>query len=58
MKKISIDKSLIVADESDMLEDLILTAYNDAHNKIEAMQEEGMKEATGGVNLGGLKLPF
>ena len=58
MKKISIDKSLIIADESDMLEDLILTAYNDAHNKIETMQEEGMKEATGGVNLGGLKLPF
>lgn len=58
MKKISIDKSLITPEDVDMLEDLILVAYNDAHAKIEAITEEGMKEATGGVNLGGLKLPF
>ena len=58
MKKISIDKSLIVADESDVLEDLIMAAYNDAHQKIEAMQEEGLKEATGGLNFGGLEIPF
>ena len=58
MKKISIDKSLIDADEVDVLEDMIVAAYNDAHAKIEAMQEEGMKEATGGANLGGLKIPF
>ncbi len=58
MKKISIDKSLVVADETDVLEDLIMAAYNDAHTKIEAMQEEGMKEATGGANFGGLKIPF
>lgn len=58
MKKISIDKSLIVTDEADVLEDLIMAAYNDAHNKIDAMQEEGMKEATGGANFGGLKIPF
>ena len=35
-----------------------MAAYNDAHNKIDAMQEEGMKEATGGANFGGLKIPF
>ena len=58
MKKISIDKSLVVADESDILEDLILAAYNETKKKIEAMQEEGMKEATGGLNFGGLKIPF
>lgn len=58
MKKISIDKSLVVADEVDVLEDLIMAAYNDAHNKVDAMQEEGMKEATGGANFGGLKIPF
>jgi DNA-binding YbaB/EbfC family protein len=58
MKSISIDKSLINADESDVLEDLIVAAYNDAHQKIDAMMEEGMKEATGGIGLGGLKLPF
>lgn len=58
MKKISIDKSLAVADEVDVLEDLIMAAYNDAHQKIDAMQDEGMREATGGVNFGGLKIPF
>lgn len=58
MQKISIDKSLLNPEETDILEDLILTAYTDAHNQIEQMQEEGMKEATGGVNFGGLKIPF
>ena len=58
MKKISIDKSLITADDMEMLEDLIMVAYNNAHNKVEELTEESMKTATGGVNLGGLKLPF
>lgn len=58
MKKISIDKSLFSEDDVEMLEDLILVAYNDAHNKVEALAEEGMKAATGGVNLGGLKFPL
>lgn len=57
MKKLSIDKSL-GADDMEMLEDLILVAYNDAHQKVESLTEESMKTATGGVNLGGLKLPF
>ena len=58
MKKISIDKSVVSEDDIEMLEDLILVAYNDAHNKVEALAEEGMKAATGGVNLGGLKFPL
>lgn len=58
IKSLSIDKSLINPDESDVLEDMIIAAYNDAHQKVDAMMEEGMKEATGGVGLGGLKLPF
>lgn len=58
MKKISIDKSLVSADDVEMLEDLIMVAYNDAHGKVEAMSEEGMKNAVGGANLGGLKFPL
>lgn len=58
MKKVSIDKSLVSADDVEMLEDLLLVAFNDAHAKVEALAEEGMKEATGGVNLGGLRLPL
>ena len=58
MKSINIDKSLLAGDDVEILEDLIVAAYNDAHQKIDAMMEEGMKEATNGVGLGGLKLPF
>ena len=58
MKKISLDKSLINADEVDILEDLIVAAHNDAKNKVENMMNEGMKSVTGGMNIPGLKLPF
>lgn len=58
MKKIELDKSLVIADEADILEDLILAAHNDAKNKVEAMMSEGMKDVTGGMNIPGLKLPF
>lgn len=57
-KKISIDKSLMVADEVDILEDLIVAAMNDAYAKAEKMKEDSIKEITGGLNLGGMKLPF
>ncbi len=58
MKKIELDKSLVIADEADILEDLILAAHNDAKNKVETMMSEGMKDVTGGMNIPGLKLPF
>lgn len=57
-KKIEIDKSLINPDEVDILEDLIVAACNDAQAKAEEMMGEGLKDVTGGLNLGGLKLPF
>lgn len=57
-KKINIDKSLVVADEVDILEDLLVAALNDAHSKAEKMKEDSIKEITGGLNLGGMKLPF
>ena len=46
MKKISIDKSL-ASDDVEMLEDLIMVAYNNAHSQVEALAEANMKEATG-----------
>lgn len=57
-KKITIDKSLMVPEETDILEDLLVAALNDAHAKADKLMENGMKEVTGGLNLGGLKLPF
>ena len=58
MKKLEIDKSLINAEESDILEDLIVAAYNDAKSKVDTLMSESFKTATGGLNLGGIKLPF
>ena len=57
-KKVEIDKSLLNPDEVDILEDLVVAACNDAQNKAENMMSEGLKDVTGRLNLGGLKLPF
>ena len=57
-KKVEIDKSLGNPEETDILEDLLLAAFNDAQGKVDAMMSDGMKDITGGLNLGGLKLPF
>ena len=58
MKKISLDKSLVNADESDILEDLIMAAYNDAKTKVDANLNSAISNVTGGLNIPGLKLPF
>ena len=58
MKKVTIDTSLVVADETDILEDLITAAYNDAKAKVAAKMQNSVSDMTGGLNLGGLKLPF
>ncbi len=57
-QKAEIDKSLLNCDDLDILEDLIVAAINDAQNKVEKMANDGMKSATGGLDLGGMKLPF
>ncbi len=57
-KKVEIDKSLVNAEEKDILEDLIVAAFNDAQGKVDNMMSDGMKDITGGLNLGGLKFPF
>ncbi len=58
MKKINLDKSLIDPEETEVLEDLIVAAYNDAKAKVDAKMQDSMNAMTGGMNLGGLKLPF
>ncbi|MBE6451928.1 MAG: YbaB/EbfC family nucleoid-associated protein [Alphaproteobacteria bacterium] len=58
MKKLTVDKSLVNADDIEILEDLIAAAYNDAKNKVDAKMHDSMSAMTGGLNLGGLKLPF
>lgn len=59
IKGISIDPSLIDPEETEMLEDLIMAAHNDAKSRSEAVITEKMKDVTGGLNLPeGMKLPF
>jgi DNA-binding YbaB/EbfC family protein len=58
VKRVTIDPSLL-ADDKDMLEDLIAAAVNDAVRKAEALSAEKMSGFTAGLNLPpGMKLPF
>ena len=58
VRRISVDASLL-ADDKDMLEDLVAAAVNDAVRKVEAMVQEKMSAATAGLPLPpGFKLPF
>ncbi len=58
VKRVSIDPSLL-ADDREMLEDLVAAAINDAARKVEAAVQEKMAGLTGGLGLPpGMKLPF
>ncbi len=58
VKRVSIDPSLL-ADDKDMLEDLVAAAFNDAVRKAEATSSEKMSGLTSGLPLPpGFKLPF
>ena len=57
VKKVSIDPSLIKADEAEILEDLIVAAAGDAKGKLDATLQAKMQEMAGGLTLPpGLKL--
>ena len=58
VKRISIDDGLL-ADDKDMLEDLVAAAVNDAVHKIESESKSRMAAVTNGMSLPpGMKLPF
>ena len=48
---ISIDPEVVNREEADLLEDLVLAAFNDARSKITRMVEEEMKKVSGGLGL-------
>lgn len=57
LKRIRIDPSLLKPDEGEILEDLIIAAFQDAKTKVEATLAEKMQAVTGGLPLPpGLKL--
>ena len=58
VKRLSIDPSLL-ADDKDMLEDLVAAAFNDAVRRAEAVSQEKMGKLTAGMPLPpGMKFPF
>lgn len=58
-RQVKIDPSLADPEEIEVLEDLIVAAFNDAKAKVEAHVSQEMSKLTGGLNLpGGMKLPF
>lgn len=59
MRGLKIDPSLVTGDEVEVLEDLIVAAFNDGKAKVEQVVQEKMAEVTGGLKLPpGLDLPL
>ncbi|MBP7665241.1 MAG: YbaB/EbfC family nucleoid-associated protein, partial [Burkholderiaceae bacterium] len=58
VRRVTIDPSLL-ADDKDMLEDLVAAAFNDAVRRVESTTQEKMGKLTAGMpNIPGMKFPF
>ena len=58
VRRVTIDPSLL-ADDKDMLEDLVAAAINDAVRRAEATTQEKMGKLTAGMpQIPGMKFPF
>ena len=58
LKKLEIDYDMLDGD-MEMMEDLIIAAFNDAQNKLASEQQGSMADMMGGLDLPpGFKLPF
>ena len=59
MKGVSIDPSLMVADDREILEDLIVAAFNDAKGKADVAASAERQKMSSGLPLPpGFKMPF
>ena len=59
MRSVAIDASLLKEDEGDIVEDLVMAAYNDAKAKVDELTAAKTSELTAGLPLPpGMKLPF
>jgi DNA-binding YbaB/EbfC family protein len=58
MRAVEIDDAAL-GDDKEMLEDLVMAAFNDANRRVEETVKEKFSGMTAGLNLpGGFKLPF
>ena len=56
---VNIDETAIDKNDKEILEDLIVAAFNDARDKIQRKIADEMSSLTGGIKLPpGMKLPF
>ncbi len=51
VKAVKIDPSLLKAEEREIVEDLVVTAINDARRKAESAMQEKMQSLAGGLGL-------
>ncbi len=59
MRAVKIDPSLVDPKDTEVLEDLVVAAFNDAKGKVDAHMAEEMAKITGGLQLPpGMKMPF
>jgi len=59
MKGLKIDPTLLKPEDAEVVEDLIIAAFNDAKGKSEAEAQRKMAEVTAGLPIPpGMKLPF
>ena len=59
MKSLEIDPSLLTGEDKEVVEDLIIAAFQDAKVKLDQAQAETMKSAMGDIQLPpGMNLPF
>ncbi len=56
--EIKIEKEVVNPDDIEMLEELVVSAVNQAREKAAELQAQSMGALTGGLNIPGLKLPF
>ena len=54
LKRVTIDQSLLKADEREILEDLIVAAHTDAKSKLDAKLAQEMSQLTGSLGIPGL----
>ncbi len=51
MRALKIEPNLLKPDEAEMVEDLVLAAFQDAKKKVEEKLQEKMQEITGGLQM-------
>lgn len=58
-RKVTVDPSLLSVDEKEVLEDLLVAAFNNAKKNADDATGDAMQNAMGGLGLpAGFKLPF